>query len=117
MLFTADLDTGSQDALFLHTGGELLLIAREGTPFDVVNGEGETEQRIIDLISFESASGGSDGRGTGLSDNGEVAFLLRFTDGSEGVFVAQSSVIPEPSGLLMLGFFALASITARRRVF
>jgi hypothetical protein len=60
-----------------------------------------------------ATSGGQDGRAIALNDNGDLAFQLDFSDGTNGVFSVHVPV-PEPStaGLLVL---ATASLVARRR--
>ena len=88
------------------TGG-LILVARTGDLLEVAPGD----LRRIDALTSLNAlgSGGEDGRVTGLSDNGLLAFRAQFIDGSSGVFVAQ---IPTPGAASLLG---LATLSAARR--
>jgi hypothetical protein len=68
--------------------GVLHLIAREGDRFDVDDDPLIVDRRMILFMSLITASGGEDGRHTSFNDTGQLAFWLRFTDGSEGIFVA-----------------------------
>lgn len=89
------------------TDGTLIKIARASDSFEVAPGD----VRIITGIGGMATSGGQDGRAIALNDNGDLAFQLDFSDGSNGVFTVH---VPEPStaGLLAL---AAASLAARRR--
>ena len=82
----------------LAPAGPLVLLAREGLPFDVGGGE----FRTIDQLQFIG--------GHGLNDAGQITFVATFTDGSGGVFVTP---VPEPG----LGAVAAASaiLLLRRR--
>jgi MYXO-CTERM domain-containing protein len=90
------------------TDGELFTIARAGAPLDLGGGDIRTPNYLL----YWGFSGGQDGYGSGLNDAGQVAFYAQFTDGSDGVFVAQ---IPEPSAVAFTALAALAAATARRR--
>jgi len=83
--------TSSGNALWL-TDADLVmhLVARSGTLFDVDDGPGEDLRTIITGAIFPAsdAGGGQDGRPRVLNDSGELVFRLRFTDNTEGVFVA-----------------------------
>jgi hypothetical protein len=68
--------------------GHLHLIAREGDLFDVSNDPLNPDLRTISFLSLLIGSGGEDGKATSFSDAGQLAFSARFTDGSEGIFVA-----------------------------
>ncbi|MEC9373586.1 MAG: choice-of-anchor tandem repeat NxxGxxAF-containing protein, partial [Planctomycetota bacterium] len=65
--------------------GALFLIAREGDLFDVDDTIGE-DLRTITEISFATSSRQHT---NGFNDAGQVAFMLAFADGSEGIFVAE----------------------------
>ena len=60
--------------------GTLILLVREGLPFDVGGGD----LRTIDQLEFIGEPG--------LNDAGQITFVATFTDGSGGVFVS----VPEP---------------------
>lgn len=87
------------------TGG-LCLIARTASPFEVSPGVFRTVSSIGGIIS----SGGEDGLGRSLNDNGTLVFALDFTDGSSGIFTA---TIPAPGTIGLLGLAGL--IASRRR--
>jgi MYXO-CTERM domain-containing protein len=85
-----------------------VLIAREGTPFDIGGGIFRT---IADFgIHFTGER--SDDKMNGLNDLGVLAFTLRFTDGSSGVFTA---TVPEPAGPLAAAAIVAAASLRRRR--
>jgi hypothetical protein len=64
--------------------GNLRLVAREGVSLEVSPGVSRT---IADL-HFTGGGNTEDGRRIGFNDNGEVAFLATFTDGTSGLFVS-----------------------------
>lgn len=84
--------------------GALTLVVREGSPFEVAPGD----TRIVSGIFFAAGSGDEDGFPSGLNDQGQIAFLSAFTDGSSGVFIA----VPEPGSWMLLALGA-AGLTAR----
>jgi hypothetical protein len=55
-------------------------------------------------------------RSTGLNNLGQVAFWVRFNDGSHGIFVSNAVAVPEPSNfaLAALGFLHLLARRADR---
>jgi hypothetical protein len=81
--------------------GVLTLIARTGDLFDVDDDPLIDDLRTIASIGFVTGSGGEDGRPTSFNDAGQLAFRLGFTDGTQGIFVANTVAIPEPSSLLL----------------
>ena len=79
------MTSANDDALFLFDpilGG--LLIAREGDPFDVGNGDLRTVANNGILVS----TGQTDDTPTSLAHDGTLAFRLAFTDGTSGLFTA-----------------------------
>ncbi len=96
------VDSTNDRGLWASTGGTLQLIVREGDLFDVDPGAG-VDLRTISLIGFSGDVGGEDGRSLSLNDNGLLAFELRFTDGSSGIFTA---LVPEPASVALLGLAA-----------
>ncbi len=78
--------------------GKLRMIVRAGQSLEVAPGD----VRTIRAIAFASGAGGEDGRAQGLNDLGQVAFRLRFTDGTSGVFLSSAASVPEPAGALLL---------------
>ena len=74
-------------------GGQVHLIAREGDLFDVNDDPLIEELRAISGVTFgrpypDNSSGGEDGNANNFNDSGQLAFILRFTDNTQGVFVA-----------------------------
>ena len=81
------------------TSGQVMLVAREGDLFDVNDDPLIDDYRTISRILLDEDSSGGDGRMANFNDAGQLAFWLQFTDGSQGIFVAQ---VPEPSTLFLL---------------
>jgi hypothetical protein len=99
---------GNGSALWVSDiDGTLHKIARTSDTFEVAPGD----VRTITGIGGLATSGGQDGRSIQLSDTGDLAYQLDFSDGSSGVFVVH---VPEPS--LALGYAgALGLLAVRRR--
>ena len=88
--------------------GELHLVVREGTMFDVGGGD----LRLIKHLNFwTGANAGEDGTQTSFNDLGQVTFIALFNDNTTGVFVA---TVPEPAALAVLAL-ALPVLLRRRR--
>ncbi len=95
------------------TNGQLILVVREGDVIDVNSNPLIDDYRTIkSIILGLPQSGGEDGLASPISDAGQIAFWLTFTDDTSGIFVA---MVPEPGsvGLMMLG---CAGLTGRRWV-
>ena len=91
------------------TSGSLHPIIVYGDMIEVSPGD----FRQVDDINFD---GGRFNPGSGLNDLGEVAFAVRFTDGSGGVFVSTAVAIPEPTATVAFGLcIALALLSPLRR--
>ncbi|MCB1093966.1 MAG: fibronectin type III domain-containing protein [Verrucomicrobiae bacterium] len=87
----AGVDPSNRKAIFISDrDARLMLVAREGTPFDVDDSSGEDFRTIL-RIGQLGFSGSEDGIPSGLNDAGQLAFELSFTDGSSGVFVANTA--------------------------
>jgi hypothetical protein len=98
---------GNGSALWVSdVDGSLLKIARTSDLFEVAPGDLRTITGIGGLVT----SGGQDGRPINLSDSGDLAFQLDFSDGSNGVFAVH---VPEPTSLLAV--LAIAPLAMRRR--
>jgi hypothetical protein len=99
---------GNGSALwFSDLDGSLYKIARTSDSFQVAPGD----FRTIIGIGGLATSGGQDGRIINLSDTGELAFQLDFSDGSSGVFAVR---VPEPS-FALTGAAVTAVLAGRRR--
>ncbi|MHC5003580.1 MAG: DUF7453 family protein, partial [Planctomycetota bacterium] len=66
--------------------GSVRLVVREGDTIQV----GPGDRRTIEVLSFGGISGGEDGRNTSFNNAGQLVFSAYFTDGSRGVFVANT---------------------------
>ena len=75
--------------------GVLHLVAHTGAEFEVAPGD----VRQVELIKLNAGGSSADGQLSAFNDAGQLAFGLRFTDGSEGVFVA---TVPEPAAIVWL---------------
>ena len=67
------------------------LIAREGALFEAA----ANDWRTIQYISFRATDQDGD-RYTSVSDSGEVAFALRFTDNTGGTYIYDASAVAPP---------------------
>ncbi|XAM00625.1 PEP-CTERM sorting domain-containing protein [Phycisphaeraceae bacterium D3-23] len=79
-------DNSLDSGLFAEVDGVLQLIAATGEEWAVPGGI----TRTISEISFLGGSGNQDGRTSGFSDNGEIAFRLQFSGGFSGLFVVNT---------------------------
>jgi hypothetical protein len=91
-------ETNDQAVLAADPAGTLYLLAREGDSFLVAPGDVRTV-----LVTAPP---------NGPSAAGETTFRLRFTDGSEGLFVA---TVPEPAGAGLFAAGAALLLSRRRR--
>ena len=83
---TGDIVDESNDAgLFTFVDGEFQLVVREGDLFTVTLPDGSsTEDRTISSIVFSQ---------NGMNDAGMLVFLLNFTNDTQGIFIADFSVL------------------------
>jgi hypothetical protein len=99
-LFATDLE-GNLHKIVAH--GDMLEVA----PGDI---------RQVDNVSFKGTA--HQFQGSGLNDLGQVAFSVRFTDGTSGMFISSLVAIPEPTtgttGVIGIAVVALR-VFARRR--
>lgn len=95
--------TDNNDSLFARVDSELKLIVREGELFQVTT-NGIAEERTIAHIGFFN---------DGLNDSSSLVFFLRFTDQTEGVFIADYVAIPEPTAAALIAIAALFMTSQR----
>lgn len=93
---TASNDTG----YWLYTNGQLEFLAREGDDLEVAPGNWRTIARLFPIFP----STGADGLTAQFNGKGQLSFLVEFTDGSRGVFLAETaaSVLPPSAPILFL---------------
>ena len=98
---------GEHDYGIFATGhsGDLRLIARVGDQFEIADGD----VRTIAALSHAGIFGSHI---LSFNADSDLSFLIRFTDGSEGLFTA--TVLPEPSALVWLAL-ALPLLSRHRR--
>ncbi len=83
-----DVNNGNDRGLWAEdSSGALTLIAREGDMIDLDDGSGP-DLRTIAALSLAGESGNEDGRRSEFNDLGQLAFMIQFTDSSEGIFVS-----------------------------
>lgn len=101
--------------------GTLHIVARTGQLFDVSSNPNFPDLReiltlsVVDILGVDSAISLESGRGTFFNDAGQLAFTATFTDGTSGVFVASTFMIPEPGSLALLSLGGVALLGRRRR--
>jgi hypothetical protein len=99
---------GNNAALFAtDLDGTIYCIAQKGESFFA---PGMAGPLVVASIGFSGSSGGQEGRAIAFNDNGDLAYILSFTDGSSGLFVSH---IPEP-GTLALIVISLVAVARRR---
>jgi hypothetical protein len=92
--------------------GNLELIVLSGQPFRTTSGS----TRSHGYVQLAGGTGGDEGYGAGLSDNGLVAFRGAFQS-STAVYVSTAATVPEPGtiALLALGLSTIGAYAMRRR--
>jgi len=96
--------------------GDLHLLVRRGEQFNISGDLNDADWRTISNVSIYPPlySGGEDGIRNHFNNQGQLAFRLSFTDGTSGIFVANTwAAVPEPASCLVL--MALATGFAIRR--
>ena len=118
MLITSPLSGGEHafgdDVLVFYDPqtDSLTTLAKSGQAFELSPGD----VRVIDDILISAGSTSTTlGQLGSLNNDGLFTCVLTFTDGTSGVFVGDSAVLPEPASLAMLtaGWVVVAS--SRRR--
>jgi hypothetical protein len=85
---TAENDTG----YWLYADGQLKLLAREGDDLQVAPGDWRTIARLFPVFP----SSGEDGQSSQFNRSGQFTFFANFTDGSRGVFLAETATTASP---------------------
>jgi hypothetical protein len=103
-----DASRGPDDYGIFATGhnDDLRLIARYGDTFEVAPGD----VRTIQTLSYNGLLGT---HVLSFNDDSDLSFMIRFTDGSEGIFDAR--VLPEPGCAGVIGVLVTAAGVRRRR--
>lgn len=91
---TNDFGVWAEDPL-----GRLKLIVRDGDMLRI----GPNDVRRVNSFEFVGDSGNDDGRFSGFSDTGELAFRARFEDGTQAIIVSRLVVISEPPAEVLIG--------------
>ena len=96
--------------------GNLRVVVQKGDSLDVNDDPQVADFRTISAAKIAlDGGGGEDGRRSSFNDAGELAVMLKFTDGSSGVFVF-NTLVPEPSSLLTVGLAAVLVPSLRKRL-
>jgi hypothetical protein len=77
--------------------GTLRLVALVGETVEV----GPGDFRSFSNVNFDCCAGGEE-QNQYFNERGQVAFVARFTDGSEGIFVSDVATVPEPGSLALI---------------
>ena len=85
-------------AIFAEIENELRLIARRGDLFDVDPDPLVEDLREIVSFSSSSRAGANDGRPSPFNAAGQFVFHLEFTDGSHGLFIAETGTTGDFDG-------------------
>ncbi len=87
-----NVDDSNDRALFAEVDGHLRVIAREGDLFDVDPDPLAEDLREVAFLTsgFTTAAGSQDGQTSVFNSAGQLLFSLSFTDGSQGLFIAET---------------------------
>ncbi len=96
--FSANTTDGLGGIWGTDLAGHLRSVVHSGDTIQIAPGD----FRVVAVLSFLGGTGNADGRASGLSDNGDVAFWAGFTDGTSGMFVSDALTVPEPAALTLL---------------
>lgn len=91
--------------------GSPVLIAAVGEMWDLDGIAGGESREILAFQLPFASSGNEDGRASPLNESGELAFIVRFTDGTSGIYAA---TIPEPVSLSALALLVPLARRSRR---
>ena len=87
-----NVDDSNDRALFAEVDGQLRVIARKGDLFDVDADPLTEDLREVAFLTaaVTTTAGSQDGRTSLFNSAGQLLFSLSFTDGSQGLFVADT---------------------------
>ena len=80
------IDGTNNVGVFAEVGGTLELIVRTGQIIEIEPGK----EKTVGHLGFITATGNEDGRPSAFNDSGRLTFFARFTDGIEGILVADT---------------------------
>ncbi len=94
--------------------GQIELLLRKGDLFDVDDDPLAEDLRRISSVRMRGGTTDEGGLGSSFNNAGQLVFSLGFDDGTEGIFVANTFVVPEPSGIALLIVGAIPGWCCRR---
>jgi hypothetical protein len=103
----AGIDSANERGIWARDRtGDLVPVARHGDRIDVSSDPFSPDSRTVVNLSFFGGTGNEDGVASSFNNEGQLAFLAEFSDGSSAIFVSDVAALPEPTtfGLLLLGF-------------
>jgi len=116
LALTLDGPSVDRRAILAEVDGTLQVVVEEGDALEVAPGDFRTIQALTDSSGTPGLlgdTGNEDGRPSAFNDHDEIAFVARFTDGTDGIFVLPE---PGPSAGLLAGALALVGLRTRRPV-
>ena len=108
LLFGNGINSSNDVGLWVNAGGTLQKIVRDGDLFDVDPGINADLRTISSITILDPALESAE---RFFNDSGMLAFELRFTDGSRGIFTA---IVPEPNCAALIFCGAGLLILSRR---
>ena len=104
------VDDDNDQAIYRSVDGILELVAREGDLIEIYPGEFRTIETLYFDILSGMQSGNEDGERSAFNNNGDLVYIAKFTDGSQGVL----STVPEPATMVLLSIGGLGLLTRRK---
>jgi hypothetical protein len=97
--------------IWAYIGKSLQKVAMEGDVIDVAPDPFVNDFKVVSSIGAVGGTGGTDGRRSSLNDARQLVLEIRFTDGTEGLFLTR--LVPEPSSSALL-ISAMVILSMRR---